>query len=87
MGELPVQEYFHQEEISDDIEDVEDLTHHEGQGVLEMAAAVVLHNELGHVVHHDLSLLQVLLLVLGLTAVHTFSKTVGGFSIYTFFGL
>ena len=66
--ELPVQEYFHQEEIEDHIDDVEDLADHEGHGVLEMTpAVVVLHDELGHVVHHDLSLLQELLPVLGFT--------------------
>jgi len=92
LVELPVEEYFHQEEIDDDIEDIEDLAHHEGHGVLDMTpAVVVLHDELGHVVHHDLSLLQVLFLVLGFTAGYKilFSKLKVDFiNLYcTFFGL
>ena len=69
LVELPVQEYFHQEEVEDDVDDIEDLTRHEGHGVLEVTpAVVVVHNELGYVLHHDLSLLQDLGFVLGISA-------------------
>ena len=69
LVKLPVQENFHQEEIEDDIDDIEDLTRHEGHGVLEVTpAVVVLHDELGYVLHHDLSLLQDLGSVLGIAA-------------------
>ena len=50
---------MNEEEIQDDIEDIEVLTHHEGESVLNVAPGVVVpHNELGHVVHHNLSLLE-----------------------------
>ena len=59
-AEISTEEFFHDKIIQKKIDDIQELAKHEGYSVFEMTPGiVVLHNELGHVVYHNVLLLQV----------------------------